>query len=58
MKQVFVCLDDLFTRVGNTLVHYIDQNKTYEEAKSYCSSSNSKLLEIWNEEEWNEVKYD
>ena len=55
MKQIFVCLDDLFTRVGNTLVHYIDQNKTYEEAKSYCSSSNSQLLEIWNEEEWNEV---
>ena len=48
-------LEDLFTRVGNTMVTYFDQNKTYVEAKRHCRSYNSKLLEIWNEEEWNEV---
>ena len=47
---------DSFTRVGNTLVRYFDQNKTYVEAKSHCLSYNSRLLEIWNKEEWNEVK--
>ena len=47
---------DSFTRIGNTLVRYFDHNKTYVEAKSHCLSYNSQLLEIWNGEEWNEVK--
>ena len=41
--------------VGNTLVRYFDSNKTYVEARRQCLSLGSQLLEIWNEEEWNEV---
>ena len=41
--------------VGNTLVRYFDSNKTYVEARRQCLSLGSQLLEIWNEDEWNEV---
>ena len=40
------------------MVYYFDQNKTYEEARRHCKSYDSHLLEIWNAEEWNEVKID
>ena len=51
-------LDDLFIKLGDTMVYYFDQNKTYEEARRHCKSYDSHLLEIWNVEEWNEVKID
>ena len=38
------------------MVRYFDHNKTYVEARRHCVSQNSRLLEIWNEEEWNEVQ--
>ena len=40
------------------MVYYFDQNKTYVEARRHCKSYDSHLLEIWNVEEWNEVKID
>ena len=40
------------------MVYYFDQNKTYVEARRHCKSYDSHLLEIWNAEEWNEVKID
>merc|ERR1712027_271454 len=48
--------DESFTIVGNTLVRYFESNKTYVEARRQCLSLGSQLLEIWNEDEWNEVK--
>ena len=51
-------LDDLFIKLGDTMVYYFDQNKTYVEARRHCKSYDSRLLEIWNVEEWNEVKID
>ena len=51
-------LDDSFTKLGDTMVYYFDQNKTYVEARRHCKSYDSHLLEIWNVEEWNEVKID
>ena len=39
------------------MVSYIDQNKTYTEAKKHCMSYDSQLLEIWDLDEWKEVKF-
>ena len=44
-----------FAEVGNTMLRYMDNRVTHEEAKHRCEALESTLVEFWNNAEWNEV---
>ena len=48
-------LIDGFTEVGASLLLLIEEVLTYNEAKTRCEGFDSKLVEFWNDQEWNEV---
>ena len=45
-----------FQKVGSTYVQYINKNVDFEEAENKCLEKDSTMVEVWSEEEWNEVK--
>ena len=44
-----------FVRVGNTMVAYFGLLLSNVEAKIHCDVHNSSLLELWDEQEYNQV---
>ena len=48
-------LIDGFTEVGTSLLLLVEEVLTYNEAKTRCEGFDSKLVEFWNHQEWNEV---
>ena len=49
--------DPVFTDVACTSLLYVDERLNYEQAKRKCEEYDSTLLEIWNEYEYNQVRY-
>ena len=44
-----------FVKIGNTMVRYMDERVTHEEAKHQCEALESALVEFWNNAAWSEV---
>ena len=44
-----------FTTVGNSEMLIVEEKLTFYQAEEKCRERGSKLVEFWNEDEWNEV---
>ena len=47
---------DPFTTVGSSMLYYNQTAIDYHEAIASCAECGAVLVEIWNEQEWSEVK--
>ena len=48
--------EELFTMVGSTMLYHDQTKSSYDDAKSSCAGYGAQLVEILNEQEWDEVK--
>ena len=46
---------DSFTQVGNKFLRIVDQRIPFDAAEKKCQELGSRLVEIWSEDEWNQV---
>ena len=49
---------EVFTKVGQTQLLFLNKTLKFAEAERYCESKDSKLLEFWSANEWEEVSHD
>ena len=52
-----VWTDQGWSRVGGSVLLHVDEQVTRVEAKRRCEDLDSQLVEIWSEQEWNEVSW-
>ena len=46
---------ETFAEVGDRLMLWVEEKKTFDVAESYCNVRGAKLIEFWNDQEWDEA---
>ena len=44
-----------FAEVGDRLMLWVEEKKTFDGAERHCKARGAKLIEFWNDQEWDEA---